>query len=332
MFNQIDESSSKLDYIKNTNSVAELIGGEFCETIHRIWDNSLVEYLAASDFRRHVWHSWLSKKANLETNRAHLDFLRFTKSRDIIKDSFGFCPPGFLPALRKLGPSAEEAEFYLNLYELFSRGGNASKLIQHSASLDRDIISNLSGMPNDEFSGHVLSCLIRHAIEPDRYSGAVWIAQLLRETLGELVVIDALNKSSSPLKALRTLLIQLKFPHAPFDFNGELVPLTSTADIRVTAREFRNCLLDAQEQCDMVFQILAGRQFLYRFDGAEPALVQLNRFGPKSWLIDDAKGRSNSKLSKDTQQYIQKLLSKYPSIFTGWPQQQVSPSYIWFYN
>jgi hypothetical protein len=331
MFNKIDESSNKPAFIRNANSIVELISGEFCENIHRIWNDFSMDYLAASDLRRHVWHSWLSKKADLETEPSFLDFLSFAKSRDIIKDGFGSCPAGFLPALKKLGPSAEGAAFYLGLFELFCKGGQVSKLLQHSEKLDHEIISNLTGIPDDEFSGQVLSRLIQRTVDPDRFSGAVWIAQLLREALGELAVIDTLNKTYNPLAALRRMLAQLDFPPAPFEFNGPLVAITSANDLRVIAHEFKNCLREKEEFVDITLSIQTGRQCLYRWYGTEPALVQFGRFGQRGWLIEDAKGPSNARLSRDTQQEIVGLLAQYPTICPAWPNRQALPSFIWFY-
>ncbi len=247
-------------------------------------------------------------------------------------DGFGSCPAGLLPALKKLGTTAQQAEVYLGLFDLFSRGGQAAKMIQHSEKLDLDLVNNLIEIPDDEFSIRVLSYLIQRDVEPDRFSGAVWVAHLLKEAIGEALVLDALHKSANPLKALRRLLTQLEFPPSPFDFNGSLVPITSANDIRLVAHEFKNCLRDPEEFVDIVFGILAGRQCLYRWNGAEPGLVQLARFGQRGWLIEDAKGASNAHLSRDTQQEILNVLAQFPSICPAWPRRQALPSYIWFYN
>lgn len=332
MFNQIDESTNNLSSVNNTNSIAALISGEFCETIHQVWGNDLVEFLAASDYRRHVWCAWLSKKTEQQPSPSLSDFLRFAKSRDIIKDGFGFCPPGFLPILKKLGTKAEEAEFYLGLFELFSKGGRATKLVQHGTNLDRDIVVNLNEVPDNEFSAQVLSHLIQKSVEHDRFSGAVWIANVLKDALGEAPVVAALKHGANPLKTLRRMLIQLEFPPAPFKFDGPLVAVSSSNELRLLGHEFRNCLRETEEHVDMVFGIQAGRHCLYRWNGAEPGLVQLSKFGRDGWLIEDAKGIANAKLSRETQLQILELFNLYPSICPAWPRRQALPSYIWFYQ
>lgn len=332
MFNQLDESTTKLTLVNATNSVAELISGEFSEKIHRIWGSDLMEYLTASDYRRHVWCAWLSRKTEHQPNPSLSDFLRFTKSRDIIMDGFGSCPPGFLPILRKLGTSAEQADFYLSLFELFSKGGRATKLIQHGTNLDRDIVSNLLEVPDDEFSVQVLSHLIQKSVEHDRFSGAVWVAGMLKEAIGETTVINALRQSSNPLKALRQMLVTLEFPPAPFHFDGPLIPVASSHELRLLGHEFRNCLRDPDELVDIAFGIQAGRHFLYRWNGTEPGVVQLSKFGTSGWLIEDAKGLGNAKLSRDTQHQILDLFAQYPAICPAWPRRQALPSYVWFYN
>lgn len=332
MFNLTNGNTYNLPFTKTSNSVAELISGEFHDKIHQIWNDSMMEYLAAPDFRRQVWHAWLSSKICPELDASLIDYLRFTKSRDLIKDGYGSCPPGYLSSLKKLGTAAREADVYLGLHDLFSRGGQVAKMLQHTQKVDLDTVTNLTEIPNNEFSAQVLRRLIQKSVEPERFSGAIWVAYLLQESLGEAAVLTALYQSSSPMKALRRMLTQLEFPEAPFDFGERLVPVTSGNNIRIAAYAFKNCLTDPEELVDLVFGILSGRQYLYRWTGAEPGLVQLGKFAARGWIIEDARGQSNAFFSRDTRREILDALAGYSSICPAWPKHQALPSYIWFYS
>ena len=290
------------------------------------------EYLLATDARRHVWHSWLSTKQDRTLSTEVKDFLRFSKSKTIISHGFGTCPAGYLSALKKCGLSAQEPIFYTSLFEMLFRGGSLAKLIHHSKGFDIETVTSLTSIPSDDFSAEVLAILIRASVDPDRLCGAVWLAQMVREAMGTEMVARTLGSTSNPLRALQKLLLQLPLPSPPRAFHAPLFPVTEAGEVRALSQRFRNCLRDIDQLAEIIFSIQAGRQYLYRWDGEEPALILMSRFGLNGWVIEEVGGIENRRVSQQSQKQIELSMAGDPSICLAWPGKQVLPTREWFFS
>lgn len=314
------------------NSALSILSGPFYDSVRLIWSDRISEYFLATDARRQVWHSWITARQGETFSTGIRDFLSLAKSKDIVSDGFGMCPVGFLSALKRSGATARQPIFYRNLFEMLTRGGSLAKLIYHCREFNIEAVTELSSIPSDEFSTQVLAILIRASVEPDRLCGAVWLSQMLRGPMGADVVIGTLGRTSNPIRALQSLLLQLPLPAPPRTFSSPLFPVKDAEEIRVLSRQFRNCLRNIDQLSEIIFSIQSGRQYLYRWDGEEAALILLTKFGPNGWVIEEARGIENRRVSQQSQQQIELALGGDPTICPAWPSRQALPTREWFFS
>ncbi len=321
-------------YFRTNYDVIDLISGDFSEKIHLIWHNRVSEYLTATDFRRHVWCGWLAKHHRCERSEEEVfSFLTKSKSRDIIADTYGSCPNGYLSVLKRLGTVARKPRVYQCLFKTLSYGGYRAKLIHHAKDIDDELIYQLAAVPSDEFSNIIVSCLYRRSVDPEKLLGAVWVASQVSSRLGREQVVAAMCGASNPMRALRDLVLQLPFPSSPITYQSPLFPVGTVEEVRALSLKFQNCLRETDTLSELAFAIQSGQQCLYHWNDEEnPALVLVKKFSSLGWVIEEAYGIGNKHLDEITMHRIECAFGTTGTVCLAWPTEMTIPTRGWFFE
>lgn len=305
------------------NSVVRLIAGQFVNDVSRVWGpDRLHEYLAATDLRRHIWHSWLAANRAGIDDRSY-DFLTTQKARSIIAEGYGCCPVGMLPMLRKLGPQAKQLDYYRALAGVLKRGDACARAVIRSNEIDTEMIIALASLPDDEQSQSLIGALVNKPISISLVAPLVWIADRLTNAMPGSDICGQMAATTNPLKLAQQLAMSLPFPTPPFPASSRFVPIVSGAELHAVGIHLDNCLKDSRYLIQAVLDVLSGQEVFYRWIGRdETILIQLNRFAQLGWSIGDFQ-RTGDHLSRTPGIPIELVsyLSTLPNVFPGYSHQ-----------
>lgn len=308
-------SDCTIHTLRHTHAT-RLIAQTFTDYVLTIWGtNGIYEYLLASDQRRHVWHCWLASK-NGDFDRDASDILRFltlSRSKDIILDGYGCCPPGLISALGRLGASARSKEFYAALFDVLNRGGPIAHQIHRMKALDERSTIILASIDQYVVSPTVLRALIRGPARIEALPELCWIVSRLADTVSNVETV--ISRTNNPAAALRKLVSQIPFPEPPFDHrDNRLQAVTSADQLWRIGRQFKNCLADRRLWLDIALDIQSGHTYHYLWNGERAALLSFSRFGSLGWTCIDFLGPSNTPPSDDTSREVMRVLKEVPEI------------------
>ncbi|WP_137113318.1 hypothetical protein [Mesorhizobium sp. GR13] len=294
-------------------STIAMIAGPLTNLVLSAWGaDQIHHYLVAPDHLRHLWNAWLSQRAQVDHSAS--DYLKTTRSKEIVADAFGSCPPGYLNALAKLGAVAKRAELYRDLYIVLSRGGKLARLIQHSKQIDDDAIIALSRLPDDPHSVEVAENLIRRKSEAGAIRELIWIVTTLRYRFPQLDIDDLILNSGNPIAEIQKIVIGLPFPDPPWTATGNLKPVTSAKDLTAIAKEFDNCLAEPEKALEASLAVQSGRRYHYVWEGTQRVLLSFSRFGDLGWIVREAGTRCDAFMTSTTKSDIQSVLAMIPQV------------------
>lgn len=317
----------KLD--RQSNSILALVAGPFAEQVMSVWGCERVhEYLSATDTRRQVWHSWLVKHPDGD-EKDHL-MLSLERSRQILSHGYGSCPDGLVGALSRLGPKSRSRDFYLALFDIMRRGGPLAKLVMFQEEIAEHVILALGQIPGDDLATRATAHFIRTSVSPRWFSALIWVIRRLEAAMPESGSTDAILRSSNPIVAAKRWASQLPFPAAPWPAQGSLQPVTSAAELAAVAKHFRNCLRDRRKWMETALAIQAGRQYCYRWDDTQPALLLFSRCAGLGWSLADIAGPENADLTSETRRSIHDVLTTIAEICPTDPDTSAGMMFEYF--
>jgi hypothetical protein len=304
---------------KKNNSAFILLASSFATSILDVFGpEQAQQYLLASDYRRHAWHAWFSEK---QSKRLRPDpyrrFLVEGRSRDIVSDAYGSCPPGYLPALKKLGARARSNEFYRALFVVLERGGVLAQYVHHLKDIHDEEILALCAIRPSAISDRLLRAMLKSGLEPANMPEMSWLVSRLKDVVPEDAIERAIARKRNPLAVVRDLLKTLPFPIAPFPGTAELTPVTSAEDLAATGRSLRNCLRNAEVFAGALIAVLSGRKYFYQWEGEQRALLEFSKIGDIGWVLTECAGRNNDLISTATMQQIRSAVRATPLVWAG---------------
>lgn len=301
-------------FLPRLNTTLSLVAGKLTDQVLVVWQSHQIhEYLLASDQRRQVWHCWLSTQNEIgDPQQAH-HFLSQAKSRDILADVYGCCPPGLISALGKLGAQARQKEFYAALFGVLNRCGSLARHVHHLKQISDETIFALAAINDHPLSDRILRVLLKRS-KPHRLAEVVWMVSRLTQLLNESEVERAILCGGNPARSVEKLIGKLPFPDRPFVGDPRLRPVTSSQDLRALGREFKNCLTEHSTWIDAVIEVQAGRTYFYRWDGDQPAILSFSRFGSLGWIPREFSVAGNDHPTEDTRRQVEQVLRQIPDV------------------
>lgn len=273
------------------SALLKLIAGEFAPAVATIWPEPHSDYLTAPTARRHLVCVALALGAAPASLGGVLSGGRL---RDAMDAALGGKPPGLERALGRLGETAWTAEAYRRLADLLA-DPKAGKLLRHAEAIDGALVARLGLLPpamgrslalaaliTDDAARAVAECAGAIAC---RSGGAVADAAAARwaQLETEAALFEAVREDLYP-----------EPPAPPFEGAERLKPLATKAALREAARRYENCL------ATRVNHAVGGFSAYYEWTGGDGAVVELSRDAIFGWRLEEAKGRKNAVLDKDS--------------------------------
>jgi hypothetical protein len=298
--------------MSENSDVVRLVAGPFHETVAALWSGDRIsEYLLAPAARRHVWHAWLAAAgaARLADRDAAYRRLAFASGRDLLREAHGVLPPGLVRALGRLGPMAQPAQTYADILKVLGDGDPGAKILRHAASIDAKRASLLAALPKPLRMKAVVDSV---HLEDARYLAWLACAAGAEDSVLPAALVARLQgcRRWNIVRTMEEHWASPVFPPPPFGAGSLLRPVTTLADLRVTAKRFDNCLESYAGEA------AAGSRYFYVWEGEEPAILSVVRVGAIAWRTDELAGVKNRNVSDATRLAIAEALRDIPALFS----------------
>jgi len=272
-------------------ALLKLVAGEFAPEVAKVWPEPHSDFLAAPACRRHLVCLTLA----LGGEAARLAGVLATgRLRDVIRVAVGGRSPGLERALGRLGETAWTGAAYRKLVELLP-DQKAGKFLRHADTIDAAAVMRLTLLPPAMGRAIQLATLITDDAAAAVTEAAGAVACRSGAAVAEAATVRwALAETEAGLfEAVREDLYP-ELPAPPFEGTDRLKPLATKAAMRAAARRYSNCL------ADRVNHAVGGFAAYYEWTEGEGAVVEICRDAIFGWRLEEAKGRNNGVLDKDT--------------------------------
>jgi hypothetical protein len=303
---------------RRQSSAVHCLAGSLADRVLLVWGpGNTHEYLLAPDVRRHVWHCRMAAPGGdwRDDPSAFRDRLLKSRSRDIVSEGYGCCPPGLLSALSRLGALARSEGFYRSLVAIMDGGGQRAKLLWHSKTIENRLVEALGGLQYQDDTRRFADAILRRGGKAGDLTSLAWIAGRIQKAYGDADVEQLILSGNNPIRVLQDLLLSLPFPAAPWPELGHLRPIATADELAATGREFSNCLKERARLVEAVIGVQSGQQYFYRWCDTVPALAMFNRFSTLGWALGEIDGVDKSgRIDPHSWKAILKLLAKIPDV------------------
>ncbi|TPM21720.1 hypothetical protein [Mesorhizobium sp. B2-3-5] len=311
-------NSPKLSRVGSGKSIIDFMARHDSAQVRLIWQNDRIcEYLLASDSRRHTWHAWLAVHGTVRDAAEMYRFLTFAKSREILKDTFGNCPPGIVSALGKFGPFARPQRTYFSLHQVLSAGGSLANHVHQSSKIEDDELMAFASAVHLPVPNRVIRALLKCKMPAQVLLELLWVISRLTLTYGEQQMVQCVAQGRQPGSILANVFSLAPFPKPPFEQLGSFIPITTAEQLRDAGKEFNNCLKGGEELAFALASVQSGRRYFYRWDGCPPTLLAFCRCGPAGWVLSERAGPANARVPSVTINQISEVLAGVPYVFIG---------------
>lgn len=217
--------------------------------------------------------------------------LRDCRPRDAITSAFGSCPPGFIGALARTARRPQPVPYYRWLFDIFADKARRSeaRVLNHVPEIDIGVLAALANLPPGLRHPDVLS-MVREGGVANKIAIAAGLLAPLHSAFHD---VRCLRAAASAVIDVRRLVvnavkrIDAPLPPPPLCLSG-FRHLTSTAELRMTARRFRNCLGEAW----MIAACISGQRAVYEaLDHA--VLVEVGRLDDGGVVLLGVNGVGN---------------------------------------
>lgn len=276
---------------------------------HQTVDRELpYRLMGGGNLRRHVAYAVLSTVAgnyrNLllgmtdeevacEHRRAALErvcMLLRLRPRDAITSAFGSCPPGLLGALARTARRVQPVPYYRWLFDVFADHGRQAeaRVLLHVPEIDVGVLAALANLPPGLRHPDVLSMVREGGVATKIAIAARLLAPLHPLFADDRQLFGAGSAAIDPRRLIINAVkrIDTSLPPPPLRLSG-FRHIDSTAELRTTARRYRNCLGEAW----MIAACISGQRAVYealdhavlveiaRLDGGGVVLLGVNGVG-----------------------------------------------------
>lgn len=210
-----------------------------------IFPNALgVKYVTAPALKRQVWNAVLAVTDEIQDISLFRQTLLSKSNRQLLQEAYGTVPNGFRLALRKTGPFAQDADYYVRLHQHLINNPDDHRFLNGYTQIDERLIDILHTLPTPLNSFRYT----RHFSSPrgvHQFKNA-WILLNQSEHKDPRIWTDAAKQFDRGFSAQR--IIQNKFNKARFPApvltHPHLRHISTVGGLRSAAKRFKNCLMD----------------------------------------------------------------------------------------
>mgnify|MGYP003564549257 CR=1 FL=1 len=249
-----------------------------------------------------------------------LSRLVLSRNEDIIAQTYGSCPAGFLPMISRFGECGRRSQIYTGLFQLLEAHEELAKPLLaacQSGPPSDDLIELAQALPPTPTGVQVAA----------RFDSARDYEQLMRPyeaITGAAELSEAhlqrIARGESPDKLLERLYLDLPFP-PPALTSPELEHIANGHALVRAAREFSNCL------GSFVAEALKGERQFYIWRRADDAdvVVSIGNEPPFGWYLSEAKLARNAGLPRQLRKELKSFLNTLGVRAEGSVEKLISP-------
>lgn len=242
------------------------------------------------------------------TEAARADLLSrlvLSRNEDLIAQTYGSCPSGFLRLIGRFGDRARWPKIYTALFGLLDAHPDLARpLLAHSKTgeLTNELIELSQVLPPTALGVRIAG----RFDTPDEYQRFMRPYQAITG-LTELSEphMWRIAEGEAPSNLLERMYLDLPFP-APVLADPALTHIANGQALVRTARKFSNCL------ASQVAEALKGARqfFVWRTPNKEPAVVfAINNEVPFGWFLAEAKLAGNERVPRPRREELMALLA-----------------------
>ena len=218
------------------------------------------------------------------------EWLLKNSKRKILSDLYNTVPEGLIGILSRLGPHALPERYYQLILEMLS-DNTARKYLTHKKRIfKRDL--DLLPFIQEKGPGAASADWARDSKVYARIMYYTKVTQAIHPELPREQIVKSLLKFKRQeqfCKWINKQLLSVNFPAPFWAGNAWLHPVTTAAELKSTARTFKNCCYA------YLANVLYERSYFYVSEEG-PAVIMLVRDAFLGWEIDEINGIANEKV------------------------------------
>ena len=263
-----------------------------------------LQYVAAPALKRQVWNAVLAVTDEIQDIRQFRQKLLTQSNRQLLQDAYGTVPNGFRLALRKTGPFAQDADYYVRLHQHLINNSDDHRFLNGYTQIDERLIDILHTLPTPlnsfRYAPHFSS-----PRDVNRFKDA-WILLNQSEHEDPRIWTDAakqFDRGCSPKHIIQNKFNQARFPE-PVVKHQHLKHIATVSDLRRAAKRFKNCLMD-YTGCALRGDI----QFFEYLCDENPCIVMIRNDSPYGFIQGTIHGVSNEEPDFIAEVSIRRILN-----------------------
>ena len=276
------------------------------DRVERIFPDALgLQYVTASALKRQVWNAVLAVTDEIQDIPKFRQTLLTQSNRQMLQDAYGTVPNGFRLALRKTGPFAQDADYYVRLHQHLINNPDDHRFLNGYTQIDERLIDIVVKLPAP-----------MNSFKYAKYFGSprdvqrffdTWILLNQSEHEDPRIWTNAEQKFAcgcSPQKIIQHKFNKARFPK-PVLTHLHLRHIATVGDLRSAAKRFKNCLMDYTGSA-----LRGDLQFYEYLCEDNSCIVSIKNDSPYGYIQGNIHGVSNEEPDFIAEVSIRRILNE----------------------
>lgn len=274
------------------------------DRVERIFPNELgLQYVTVPALKRQVWNAVLAITDEIQNIPQFRQTMLTKSNRELLQDAYGTVPNGFRLALRKTGPFAQDADYYVRLHQHLINNPDDHRFLNGYTQIDERLIDILFSLPEPLNSFRYAN--FSSPRDVIRFKNA-WILLNQSEHKDPRIWTDAarqLSQNGKPFTVVRKCFHNISLPE-PHIKHSNLRHISTVGDLISTGKRYQNCLYDLtgvalNNEC----------QFYEWIDNTDPCIISIKADQPFGFIQGAIKAKNNADAEFVTEVTIKRLLT-----------------------
>ena len=274
--------------------------------VERIFPDALgLQYVTASALKRQVWNAVLAVTDEIQDIPKFRQTLLSKSNRQLLQEAYGSVPNGFRLALRKTGPFAQDADYYVRLHQHLINNPDDHRFLNGYTQIDERLIDIVVKLPAP-MNSFKYAKYFGSPRDVQRFFDA-WILLNHSEHEDPRIWTDAakqFNRGCSPQNIIQNKFNQAQFPE-PVVSHPHLRHIRTVGELRGAAKRFKNCLMD-YTGCALRNDL----QFYEYLCDENPCIVSIKNDEPYGFIQGTIHGVSNEEPDFIAEVSIRRILNE----------------------
>ncbi|WP_300582765.1 hypothetical protein [Marivita sp.] len=264
-----------------------------------------VKYVTAPALKRQVWNAVLAVTDEIQDIPQFRQKLLTQSNRQMLQDAYGTVPNGFRLALRKTGPFAQDADYYVRLHQHLINNPDDHRFLNGYTQIDERLIDILHTLPTP-LNSFRYTHNFSSPRDVHRFNDA-WILLNRSEHEDPRIWMDAakqFNRGFSAQRIIQNKFNQARFPE-PIVSHSHLKYIGAVAELQAVAKRFKNCLMDYTGSA-----LRGDLQFYEYLCDQDPCIVSIKNDSPYGYIQGNIHGVSNEEPDFIAEVSIRRILNE----------------------